>query len=102
MTAINRRKALTVVASVPAVAALAAVPAIAAVGEDAELTRLWEEWKAQHLRCRDLYNVHQALEGEALRAGGPVWRLAKLDCVERGKYSALFYSSRPGDNQVKG
>ena len=44
-TTINRRKALTVVAAVPAAVALA-VPALASVGEDAELRQLWAEYLA--------------------------------------------------------
>jgi len=42
-----RRKTLTIVAAFPAAAALA--PALA-VEEDAELKRLWEQWKAQYER----------------------------------------------------
>ena len=43
-----RRKTLTIVAAFPAAAALAS-PALA-VEEDAELKRLWEQWKAQYER----------------------------------------------------
>ena len=43
-----RRKTLTIVAAFPAAAALAS-PALA-VEEEAELKRLWEQWKAQYER----------------------------------------------------
>jgi hypothetical protein len=43
---INRRKALAVVAAVPAAAALA-TPALARVGEDAELRELWAKYLVQ-------------------------------------------------------
>ena len=58
MHAINRRKALTVVASVPAVAALAAIPAVANAGEDAELRKLWEKLKAERAECDRLSKIH--------------------------------------------
>jgi hypothetical protein len=88
-------------------AAVAVVPAVGlsgkarAAGEDAALIRLWEEWKAQHIRCRDLYEVEQAIEEKVAAEGGPVWNFAKLDCKAKGEYSALFYSSWSGDNQIK-
>ena len=49
MTALNRCKALAVVAAVPVAATVAAIPALA--GEDAELLRLWEEFKAADAEC---------------------------------------------------
>ena len=60
MHAINRRKALTVVASVPAIATLAAMPAVASAGEDAELRKLWEKLKAERAECDRLLKVNTA------------------------------------------
>jgi hypothetical protein len=96
----TRRDVMRGGALVLAAAGVAAVPAIAA-GEDAALLRLWEEWKAQHLRCRDAYNAVQEVESKVWEEGGPVWELAKLDVSGPNHYRALFVSSWHGDDRVK-
>jgi len=85
-----------------ALAAIAAVPAVAlAAGEDAGLLRLWEEWKAQHLRWRDAYNAVQEVESKVWPEAGPVWTMAKLEVSGPNLYRALFVSSWHGDDRVK-
>jgi len=77
MTAIDRRKALTVVAAVPAAAALAS-PALA-VDEDAALKRLWEQWKAQYARwliaAKHASAVDEAVKEESWQ---PWWELDEI------------------------
>jgi hypothetical protein len=68
--AINRRSALAVVPAVAAAAVLT-TPALASAGEDAELLRLWNEWNAQGLRCKQTYNVLQEIEEKVMHAAGP-------------------------------
>jgi hypothetical protein len=96
-TTINRRRALAVVAAVPA-AAVISVPALANVGEDAELLRLWDEWKAQGLRCKSPYEALSEIEGKVMHAAGPFWEIAK---VEMHPARALLISSWHGDDRVK-
>jgi len=48
MHKIDRRKLMVSGAIGAAALTVAAVPAVATVGADAELKRLWEEWKAQY------------------------------------------------------
>lgn len=75
MTAINRRKALAVVAAAPVAAA--AVPALAG-NEDAELRRLWEELRAEQARAEELLAAFNAKEKAALaEAQGGDLRAAK-------------------------
>ena len=73
MHAINRRKALTVVASVPAIATLAAMPAVASAGEDAELRKLWEKLKAERAECDRLLKVNTAAVDAAWDEYAPRW-----------------------------
>lgn len=63
MTAINRRKALAVVAGAPVAAA--AIPALAG-NEDAELRRLWDELRAEQARAKELLAAFNAKEDAAL------------------------------------
>jgi len=76
MTAIDRRKALTVVAAVPAAAALAS-PALA-VEEDAELKRPWE-LKAQYERwlvaAKHASAIDEAVKEESWQ---PWWELDEI------------------------
>jgi hypothetical protein len=89
-TTLNRRRALAVVAAVPAAAALA-TPTLASVGEDAELLRLWEEWNANNLLCRDAYNEVQEIESKVWQEAGPVWELAKLDITDRTIIAPCYF-----------
>jgi hypothetical protein len=74
-TTINRRRALAVVAAVPAAAALD-TPALASVGEDAELRELWAKYlvqlealnKAWDVACRLRQASGFDAEFESLRA----------------------------------
>ena len=100
-TTINRRHALAVVAAVPAAAVCGGSTAFASVGEDAELLRLWEEWKAQHGRCEQARKVASALEEKVWKATGPCWTFAKLDVADRNTYRAIFISSWHGDDSLK-
>jgi len=75
---INRRRALAVVAAVPAAVALSA-SALASVGEDAELLRLWEEWNTQGLRCKQTYNVLEDIEAKVMHEAGPYWDIFKVE-----------------------
>jgi hypothetical protein len=78
MHTIDRRKALGIVATMPAAIALAA-PALADAPEDAELLRLWDEWNEQGLRCKQTYNVLQEIEEKVVHAAGPGWEIAKVE-----------------------
>jgi hypothetical protein len=95
--AINRRSALAVVPAVAAAAVLT-TPALASAGEDAELLRLWNEWNAQGLRCKQTYNVLQEIEGKVMHAAGPYWEIAK---VESFPARVLLISSSHADDRVK-
>lgn len=98
MTAtLNRRAALAAVAAGTAATVLS-VPAIAHAGEDAELKRLWDEWNAQWLRCKQTYNVLQEIEGKAMDAAGPFWEIAKIDTHPA---RVLLISSWHDDDRVK-
>lgn len=65
------------------------------------MLKLWDAWKACHVRCGELYTAWQDLEEKAHHAGGPTWQLAKVDGVEDGKFCALFHSSYSGDFTTK-
>jgi hypothetical protein len=67
ITKINRRRALAVVAAVP-VAAVSSV-ALANTGEDAELLRLWDEWKAQLNRCRWVNDAYDETTSKVMHEG---------------------------------
>jgi hypothetical protein len=97
MSNINRRKALTVVAAVPAAMALA-TPALA-VEEDAKLKRLWAEWNAQWLVCEQASKLHDEAEGKVFEAAGPYWDFV---AVKGSKpYRAVFISSAHDDVSQK-
>jgi hypothetical protein len=91
-------KALAIVAAVPAAVTLAAVPGLASAGEDAELLRLWEEWNAQGVRCKQTYEALSEIEGKVMDEAGPYWEIAK---VEVRPARALCISSWYGDDRVK-
>ena len=87
----NRRRALTVVAAVPAALALA-VPALAMPGEDAELLRLWGELKAARAELGRLFSIHNAAEEAAFAEYGPRWSLVGVEYLPR----AVFVCGREG------
>jgi hypothetical protein len=76
-TQINRRKALTVVAAAPAAVALA-TPALGSVGEDAELLRLWKEYKAQYERWTAAFKFMSQTEEKVGESWSPYWRFENI------------------------
>jgi len=96
MHAINRRKALTVVASVPAAVALAATPALA--GEDVELLRLWEEFKTSLPACKTTGDAYDEVSCKVAEEIGPYW---ELTTVKDTPWRAVFHSSWHDDVSQK-
>ena len=62
MTHIDRRKALAVVAAVPAAVALASMPVLAGTEGDAKLRKLWEAYKDQLKRRDEVFRVFSDAE----------------------------------------
>lgn len=89
MTAINRRTALTVVASAP----LAAAPALASAGEDAELIQLWEELKAENAEYQRTQAAFTAAEEATIVGHGKRWQFVS---VEDDPSRAVFVCAREG------
>jgi hypothetical protein len=96
-TTINRRRALAVVAAAPAAVAIGST-ALANTGEDAELLRLWEEWKAERVRCEEAIRYFEEIEVKVANEAGPHWEFAKAD-YEPSR--AVFISSWHGDASLK-
>jgi len=84
-TTINRRKALTVVAAVPAAVALAAIPALASVGEDAGLRQLW----AEYLAAIAAHDKAHAIFREARMPYDIEFDLLKVNYQHRGGFGEL-------------
>ena len=83
-TTINRRRALAVVAAVPAAAALSA-PALASVGEDTELGQLWAEYL-------DAIAAHDKAHAIFRKARAPYdieFDLLKVNYPHRGGFGEL-------------
>jgi hypothetical protein len=95
-TQINRRRALAVVASAPAAAALASVPALANAGEDAELIRLWEDWKAQQQNYLTAYRLYIDADERASEAWRPMWRFKTVCKGSDGCLQAHFTANKQG------
>jgi hypothetical protein len=83
---INRRKALTVVAAAPAAVALGSA---VAASEDAELLRLFEEWKAQNQRVKEATAHYEAVNALVADGLGPNWEFVS---VKGDPWRAVFIS----------
>jgi hypothetical protein len=97
MTSIDRRMLLTRGAIGGAVLTLTSGAAFALTGEDAELLRLWEEWKAQSARCGEANKIYSDAEEKVFDEIPPRWSFASIEFFP---YRALFVSSRDGKDQL--
>ena len=84
-THINRRNALAAVAAGPAVAALGSLPAFAS--EDAELLRLWDEWRTQQAIWLVAAKHESAVEELVNESWSPWWRFDSIN-EGRAKFTA--------------
>jgi Zn ribbon nucleic-acid-binding protein len=75
MQSIDRCNALTAMGLAGAVALVTPASVIAPNAEDAELKRLWEEWKAQWAHSLECGHAQTAAEESVFDAVGPRWRV---------------------------
>jgi len=79
MTSIDRRSLLRRGAIGGAALALTSGAALASVGEDAELLRLWEEWRAQYARCGEANKIYTDAEEKVFDEIPPRWSFAGIE-----------------------
>jgi hypothetical protein len=90
-TTINRRRALAVVAAVPAAVAVGST-ALASTGEDTKLLRLWEEWKAQLARLGQANKAYNDVQEKVWGELEPHWQPAGVNIGS--PFAAVFSSPR--------
>lgn len=60
--------------------------------------RLFEEWKAQNLRCKEMVQRYEEVRAKVMEGLGPCWELVG---VKGEPYRAVFISSWHNDTTQK-
>lgn len=84
MTSIDRRSLLRRGAIGGAALALTSGAALASVGEDAELLRLWEKWRAPFARCGEANKIYTDTEEKVFDKIPPRWSFAGIEYFSVG------------------